>query len=179
MAKRAKSEQELLRRHISVSRVAKVVKGGKRFGFSALVVVGDGKGNVGYGLGKARDVPDALKKATSIASRAMERFPLKEGRTIYQDIAGHYGAGRVYLRSAPKGRGVIAGGAMRSIFEVLGVRDVVAKVLNSNNPHNVVKATFAALRAIQTPRNVAAKRGRKVADLFEKNQEKSQEKDIS
>jgi small subunit ribosomal protein S5 len=166
MNKRVKSEKELLRRNVSVSRVSKVVKGGKRFNFSAIVVVGDGKGLVGYGVGKAKEVPEAIKKATDLASRSMEKFPLKEGRTIHQDVHGSFGAGKVILRSAPKGTGVIAGGAMRSIFEVAGIQDVVAKALRSTNPHNVVKATLSALRSIETPRTVAMKRGRKVADLF-------------
>jgi small subunit ribosomal protein S5 len=166
MNKRVKSEKELLRRNVSVSRVSKVVKGGKRFNFSAIVVVGDGKGLVGYGVGKAKEVPEAIKKATDLASRSMEKFPLKEGRTIHQDVHGTFGAGKVLLRSAPKGTGVIAGGAMRSIFEVAGIQDVVAKALRSTNPHNVVKATLSALRSIETPRTVAMKRGRKVADLF-------------
>jgi len=166
MNKRVKSEKELIRRNVYVSRVSKVVKGGKRFNFLALVVVGDGKGLVGYGVGKAKEVPEAVKKATDLASRSMEKFPLKEGRTIHQDVQGSFGAGKVLLRSAPKGTGVIAGGAMRSIFEVAGVQDIVAKALRSTNPHNVVKATLAALRSIETPRTVAMKRGRKVADLF-------------
>lgn len=169
MVKRVKSEKELLRRNVSVSRVSKVVKGGKRFTFSVLVVVGDGKGMIGYAVGKAKEVPDAIKKATDIASRSMEKIPVKEGRTIHQDIGGSFGAGKVYIRSAPKGTGVIAGGAMRFIFEVLGIQDVVAKVLNSNNPHNVVKATMQALRSIETPRTVANKRGKKVSELFNVN----------
>ena len=144
-----------------------MVKGGKRSSFSALVVVGDGKGMMGYGMGKAKEVPDAIRKATDVASRSLEKIPLKEGRTIHQDVHGRFGAGKVYLRSAPKGTGVIAGGAMRFVFEVIGVQDVVAKVFQSTNPHNVVKATLAALRSIETPRMVAAKRGKKVADLFQ------------
>jgi small subunit ribosomal protein S5 len=168
MARRTKSDKELIQRNVMVSRVSKVVKGGKRFNFSALIVVGDGKGSVGFGVGKAKEVPDAIKKATERASQNMERVPLKEGRTIHQDVTGTYGSGRVHIRSAPRGTGVIAGGAMRSIFESLGIRDVVAKMLNSSNPHNVVKATLAALRSIETPRTVAMKRGLKVSDLFEK-----------
>lgn len=166
MIKRAKSDKELIRRNISVSRVSKVVKGGKRFNFSALVVVGDGKGFIGFGAGKAREVTDAIRKATDIASKSMQKFPIKEGRTIHQDVKGRFGAGSVYLRSAPKGTGVIAGGAMRAIFEAVGIKDVVAKTLNSTNPHNVIKATFAALKSIETPRMVAMKRDRKVSDLF-------------
>jgi small subunit ribosomal protein S5 len=167
VVKRAKAEKELIRRNLSVSRVSKVVKGGKRFNFSALVVVGDGKGFIGYGAGKAREVTDAIKKASDIAGRRMEKIPLKEGRTIHQDVTGSFGAGKVHLRTAPKGTGVIAGGAMRAIFEVLGIQDVVAKTLNSSNPHNVLKATLAALKSIETPRIVAMKRGKKVSELFD------------
>jgi small subunit ribosomal protein S5 len=161
-----RSEKELLRRSVLVRRVAKVVKGGKRFRFSALVVVGDGKGSVGYGSGKAHEAPDAVRKATDQATKAMLRIPLKEGRTIYHDVTGCAGAGRVHLRSAQKGTGLIAGGAMRSLFEVLGVQDVVAKILGSTNPYNVILATLEALRSIETPRSVAHKRGKKVSELF-------------
>ena len=164
--KRGKQERELLRRNVAVSRVSKVVKGGKRFNFSAIVVVGDARGSIGYGAAKAKEVPDAIKKATDIASRSMIKIPLKEGRTIHQDVTAEYGAGKVHLRSAPKGTGVIAGGALRSVFEVLGIQDVVAKALRSTNPHNVVKATLRALSSIETPRDVAAKRGKKVSELF-------------
>ncbi len=164
--KRAKQAPELLKRNVSVSRVSKVVKGGKRFNFAAIVVVGDGRGSFGYGMGKAKEVPDAIKKATDIASRSMIKIPLKEGRTVHQDITADFGAGKVHVRSAPEGTGVIAGGALRSLFEVMGVQDVVAKALRSTNPHNVIKAAVAALTAIQTPRDVAAKRGKKVSELF-------------
>lgn len=158
--------KELLRRTVSVSRVSKVAKGGKNFSFSALCVVGDGKGRVGYGLGKAKEVADAIKKGQEIASRSMEKFPLKEGRTTYQDVRAHFGAAQVIIRSAQKGSGIIAGGAMRSIFEVAGIHDVVAKNLGSNNPHNVVKATIKGLGSIRSPRMVAIARGKKVQDLF-------------
>lgn len=171
MVKRQKSDKELIQRNVSISRVSKVVKGGKRFNFAALVVVGDGKGLIGYGTGKAKEVPDAIKKASEAASRAMEKIPLREGRTIHQDVMGSFGSGKVILRSAPKGTGVIAGGAMRSVFEVLGIQDIVAKSLNSSNPHNVVKATLEALRSIETPRTVAMKRGKKVSELFTIKQE--------
>lgn len=164
--KRVKTEKELIRRFVSVSRVSKVVKGGKRFNFSALVVVGDGKGSVGYGTGKAREVSDALKKATDKATKAMTRVPLKEGRTVHQDTTASFGAGRVCLRPAVKGTGLVAGGAMRAVFEAVGIQDVVAKVLRSSNPHNVVKATFRALVEMQSPRAVAGKRGKKIFEIF-------------
>lgn len=158
--------KELLRRTISVSRVSKVAKGGKKFSFSALCVVGDGKGRIGYGLGKAKEVSDAIKKAHEIASRAMEKIPLKEGRTIHQDVTGKFGAGEVLIRSAAKGSGIIAGGSMRSIFEVMGAKDVVAKSFRSNNPHNVIKATIKALKSIRSPRTVAMDRGKKLQNVI-------------
>jgi small subunit ribosomal protein S5 len=157
---------ELIDRLVNVNRVAKVVKGGRRFGFSALVIVGDGKGRVGYGSGKAREVPEAVRKATEQAKRSMVRIPLRQGRTLHHDVQGHFGAGRVLMRSAPPGTGVIAGGPMRAVCEALGIHDVVAKSLGSQNPHNMVKATFAALGAMMSPRAVAAKRGKKVSDLL-------------
>jgi small subunit ribosomal protein S5 len=156
---------DLVDRLVSVNRVAKVVKGGRRFGFSALVVVGDGKGRVGYGGGKAREVPEAVRKATEQAKRSMIRVPLRQGRTLHHDIQGHFGAGRVVLRSAPPGTGIIAGGPMRAVFEALGIGDVVAKSIGTSNPHNMVKATFDALRNISSPRTVAAKRGKKVCEI--------------
>lgn len=157
---------ELVDRLVNVNRVAKVVKGGRRFGFSALVVVGDGKGRVGYGSGKAREVPEAVRKATEAAKRSMVRIPLRQGRTLHHDVQGHFGAGRVVMRSAPPGTGIIAGGPMRAVCEALGIHDVVAKSLGSQNPHNMVKATFDALTAMSSPRAVAAKRGKKVSDLL-------------
>jgi small subunit ribosomal protein S5 len=156
----------LVDRLVSVNRVAKVVKGGRRFGFSALVVVGDGKGRVGYGSGKAREVPEAVRKATEQAKRGMIRVPLRQGRTLHHDIIGHFGAGRVLLRTAPPGTGIIAGGPMRAVCEALGIHDVVGKSLGSTNPHNMVKATFDALVHVVSPRLIAAKRGRKVADIL-------------
>jgi small subunit ribosomal protein S5 len=156
---------DLVDRLVSVNRVAKVVKGGRRFGFSALVVVGDGKGRVGYGGGKAREVPEAVRKATEQAKRSMIRVPLRQGRTLHHDIQGHFGAGRVVLRSAPPGTGIIAGGPMRAVFEALGIGDVVAKSIGTSNPHNMVKATFDALRNISSPRTVAAKRGKKDGEI--------------
>ncbi len=159
---------ELIEKLVAVNRVAKVVKGGKRFGFAAIVVVGDGKGRVGYGTGKAREVPDAIRKATDAARKGMIRVHMREGRTLHHDVTGHFGSGRVMLRTAPAGTGVIAGGAQRAIFEALGIQDVVAKALNSTNPHNLIKATFDALERTQSPRTVAARRGKRVNDLFPK-----------
>ncbi len=158
--------EELIEKLVSINRVAKVVKGGKRFGFAALMVAGDGRGRVGYGLGKAREVPEAIRKATEQAKRSMIRVPLREGRTLHHDIRGHFSAGKVQLRSADQGTGIIAGGPMRAIFEALGVQDVVAKSVGTSNPHNMIKATFEALKAIEGPRSVAARRGKRVADVI-------------
>ena len=157
---------DLIDRLVNINRVAKVVKGGRRFGFSALVVVGDGKGRVGYGSGKAREVPEAVRKATEQAKRTMIRVPLRQGRTLHHDIEGHFGAGRVVLRAAPAGTGIIAGGPMRAVFEALGIGDVVAKSIGTSNPHNMIKATFAALNLVMSPRSVAAKRGKKVGEII-------------
>ena len=157
---------DLVDKLVTINRVAKVVKGGRRFAFAALVVVGDQKGRVGYGAGKAREVPEAIRKATERAKRGLIRVPMKEGRTLHHDTEGHYGAGHVILRAAAAGTGIIAGGPMRAVFESLGVGDVVAKSLGSRNPHNMVKATFAALQRCASPRSVAARRGKKVADLL-------------
>jgi small subunit ribosomal protein S5 len=154
---------------VTINRVAKVVKGGRRFAFAALVVVGDQKGRVGYGAGKAREVPEAIRKATERAKRGMIRVPMKEGRTLHHDIEGRYGAGKVVLRTAPAGTGIIAGGPLRAVFETLGIGDVVAKSLGSRNPHNMVKATFAALERCASPRSVANRRGRKVSELFRRD----------
>ena len=163
---RGGADSGLVSRLVYVGRVATVVKGGKRFRFSALVVVGDGKGRIGIGTGKAKEVPEAVAKAEKSASKTMFRVPLKEGRTLHHDAHGHYGAGRVVLRAAPSGTGVIAGGPMRMIFEALGIQDVVAKSVGTSNPHNMVKATVNALFNISTPRSVAAKRGKKVSEVF-------------
>jgi small subunit ribosomal protein S5 len=160
-----RDQGEFVDRLVSVNRVAKVVKGGRRFGFSALVVVGDGKGRVGYGSGKAREVPEAVRKATEQAKRSMVRVPLRQGRTLHHDTQGRFGSGHVMMRAAPPGTGIIAGGPMRAVFEALGIGDVVAKSMGSSNPHNMVKAAFAALGGIMSPRAVAAKRGKKVSDL--------------
>lgn len=160
-----REEPELIERLVGINRVAKVVKGGRRFGFAALMVVGDGKGRVGTGHGKAREVPEAIRKATDAAKRDMMRVPLREGRTLHHDAYGRFGAGKVYLRSAPAGTGIIAGGPMRAVFEALGVQDVVAKAIGSSNPYNMVNATFEALKEIQSPRQVAGRRNRKVSDI--------------
>ncbi|MFT5438367.1 MAG: small subunit ribosomal protein S5 [Alphaproteobacteria bacterium] len=161
------SEQnELVDKLVSINRVAKVVKGGRRFGFAALVVVGDLKGRVGYGSGKAREVPEAIRKATEQAKGRLIRVPLREGRTLHHDVQAHFGAGKVICRAAPAGTGIIAGGPMRAVFETLGVHDVVAKSNGSQNPYNMVKATFEALKLLQSPRLVAARRGRKVSEIL-------------
>ena len=157
---------EFVDKLVHINRVAKVVKGGRRFGFAAIVVVGDSKGRVGFGSGKAREVPEAIRKATDQARRGMVRVPLREGRTLHHDIIGRYGAGEVILRAAPPGTGIIAGGPMRAIFEALGVQDVVAKSVGTSNPHNMIKATFDALARSVSPRAVAARRGRKVSEVL-------------
>jgi small subunit ribosomal protein S5 len=158
-------DDEFIDKLVHINRVAKVVKGGRRFAFAALVVIGDAKGKVGYGSGKAREVPEAIRKATDAAKRNMIRIPLREGRTLHHDLYGRFGAGKVILRAAPAGTGIIAGGPMRAVFETMGVQDVVAKSVGSNNPHNMVKATFAALQSMTSPRAVATKRGKKIADI--------------
>jgi small subunit ribosomal protein S5 len=163
--KREERDSEFVDRLVHINRVAKVVKGGRRFNFAALVVVGDQKGRVGFGHGKAREVPEAIRKATEAARRGLVRIPLREGRTLHHDAAGRHGAGRVVLRTAPAGTGIIAGGPMRAVFESLGVQDVVAKSLGSSNPYNLVRATFDALKGEDSPRSVAARRGLKIAVL--------------
>lgn len=155
----------LIDKLVHINRVAKVVKGGRRFAFAALVVVGDKKGRVGLGSGKAREVPEAIRKATDQAKRTLLRVPLREGRTLHHDIIGKFGAGKVILRAASPGTGIIAGGPMRAVFEVMGVQDVVSKSQGSNNPYNMVKATFQALQLLNSPRMIAAKRGKKVGDI--------------
>ena len=164
--KNNKEISDLVDKLVGINRVAKVVKGGRRFGFAALVVVGDQRGKVGFGTGKAKEVPEAIKKATDDAKKNMVKVPMKEGRTLHHDIKGHYGAGRVVLRSAPSGTGIIAGGPMRAVFETLGVQDVVAKSIGTSNPHNMIKATFDAFNSMYSPRNVASKRGKKVSEVF-------------
>ena len=166
-----RDQQEFVEKLVGINRVAKVVKGGRRFGFSAIVIVGDGKGRVGYGLGKAREVPEAIRKATERARKGLIRVPLREGRTLHHDVTGRYGAGRVMLRNAPSGTGVIAGGPMRAVFEALGVQDVVAKSIGTSNSHNMIKATFAALENCNSPRQVAARRGKKVGEIVGRREE--------
>lgn len=163
-------KEELIEKLVHVNRVAKTVKGGRTMSFAAVVVVGDKKGRVGYGSGKATEVPDAITKATNEAKRNMIRVPLREGRTLHHDTFGRYGAGNVILRTASAGTGVIAGGAMRAVFEALGVQDIVAKSVGSNNPYNMIKATFEALKSINSPRMIAAKRGKKVGDIVSRRE---------
>ena len=158
--------EELIEKLVHINRVSKTVKGGKRFGFAALVVVGDGKGRVGFGHSKAREVPEAITKATASAKKKMVRVPLKEGRTLHHDGKGHFGAGRVNVRTAPAGTGIIAGGPMRAVFESLGVADVVTKSVGTSNPYNMIRATFDALTNQTSPKSVAQRRGKKVADLL-------------
>jgi small subunit ribosomal protein S5 len=158
--------EELVEKLVHINRVSKTVKGGKRFGFAALVVVGDGKGRAGFGHGKAREVPEAISKATAAAKKAMVRVPLREGRTLHHDGMGHFGAGLVYVRSAPQGTGIIAGGPMRAVFESLGVHDVVTKSVGTSNPYNMIRATFEALTDQTSPKSVAQRRGKKIADLL-------------
>ena len=168
---REERDSEFVDKLVHINRVAKVVKGGKRFGFAALVVIGDQKGRAGFGHGKAREVPEAIRKATDAAKRNLTRVALREGRTLHHDIAGRHGAGRVYLRAAPAGTGIIAGGPMRAVFETLGLQDVVAKSLGSSNPYNVVRATFNALKRQDSPRAVAARRNIKVSTLQARRRE--------
>ena len=158
-------QTDIIDKLVDINRTAKVVKGGRRFGFAALVVVGDQKGRVGFGSGKAREVPEAIRKGTEKAKKNMIRVPLREGRTLHHDVLGRYGAGKVVLRAAPPGTGIIASGPMRAIFETLGLQDVVAKSIGTQNPHNMIKATFDALSNLQSPRMVASRRGRKVGEI--------------
>ncbi len=159
-------DNEFIDKLVHINRVAKVVKGGRRFGFAALVVVGDQRGRVGYGHGKAREVPEAIRKATDEAKKSLIRVPLKDGRTLHHEVRGHHGAGKVVVRPAPAGTGVIAGGPLRAVFEALGVGDVVSKSLGTSNPYNMVRAVFDALQNQQSPRMVAQRRGRSVTDII-------------
>lgn len=161
----SREETAYIEKLVAINRVAKVVKGGKRFSFSALVVVGDGKGRVGYASGKSREVSDAVKKAAEKAKKRMMRVPMRESRTIHHDVMGRFGAGRVVLRTAVSGTGIIAGGAMRAVFEALGIQDIVSKCTGSTNPHNMVRATFDALSATMSPRYIANKRGKKISEV--------------
>jgi small subunit ribosomal protein S5 len=158
-------QNELIEKLVSINRVAKVVKGGRRFSFAALVVVGDGNGMVGHGKGKAKEVPEAIKKATDEAKANMIRVPLRHGKTLHHDIKGRFDSGKVYLRSAPSGTGVIAGGPMRAVFEALGIEDIVAKSVGSSNPHNMIRATFEALKSSSSPKIIAMRRGLKINDI--------------
>ena len=160
-----REDSDINDRLVHINRVAKVVKGGRRFSFAALVVVGDGKGRVGFGNGKAREVPEAIRKATEQAKRSMVRVPLRDGRTLHHDVKGRFGAGKVVMRSAPPGTGVIAGGPMRAVFETMGVQDVVAKSVGTSNPYNMIKATFDALKKMNSPRAVASRRNMKVGEI--------------
>lgn len=164
-AERDRDMDEIVDKLVYVNRVAKTVKGGRRMAFAALVVVGDRRGRVGFASGKAREVPEAIRKATEKAKREMIRIPLREGRTLHHDVRGRFGAGEVVLRTAPAGTGIIAGGPMRAVFETMGIQDIVAKSIGSQNPHNMIKATFAALKTVNSPRMIAAKRGKKVGDV--------------
>ena len=159
---------EFADRLVAINRVSKTVKGGKRFGFAALVVVGDQKGRVGFGKGKAKEVPEAIRKATEQAKRQMIRVPLRDGRTLHHDMNGRHGAGRVVMRTAPEGTGIIAGGPMRAVFEMLGIKDVVSKSIGSQNPYNMIRATLDGLTKESSPRSVAQRRGKKVADILRK-----------
>src|SRR3954462_13957953 len=165
-----REDSEFTDKLVHINRVAKVVKGGRRFGFAALVIVGDQKGRVGHGHGKAREVPEAIRKATEAAKRSLMRVSLREGRTLHHDVLGRHGAGKVFLRAAPAGTGIIAGGPMRAVFETLGIQDVVAKSLGSSNPYNVVRATFDALKHQDSPRSVAGRRSLKVSTLQSRRQ---------
>lgn len=172
-----KEDDGTIEKLVHINRVSKTVKGGKRFGFAALVVVGDGQGRVGFGHGKAREVPEAINKATAAAKKSMIRVPLKDGRTLHHDCAGRFGAGNVYVRSAPAGTGIIAGGPMRAVFESLGVADVVTKSIGTSNPYNMIRATFAALTDQTSPKSVAQRRGKKIADLLGRGGSKTAEAD--
>ncbi len=174
MARRERTDRQdgdLIDRLVHINRVAKVVKGGRRFGFAALVIVGDQRGRAGFGHGKAREVPEAIRKATEAAKRNLVRVPLREGRTLHHDVSGRHGAGKVRLRAAPPGTGIIAGGPMRAVFEALGVQDVVTKSIGSSNPYNMVRATFDALSGLRSPRMIAAKRGKKVGEVVSRRAE--------
>ena len=160
---------EFADRLVAINRVSKTVTGGKRFGFAALVVVGDQKGSVGFGKGKAKEVPEAIRKATEQAKRNLIRVPLREGRTLHHDVEGRHGAGKVIMRTAPQGTGIIAGGPMRAVFEMLGVQDVVAKSTGSQNPYNMIRATLDGLGKESSPRQVAQRRGKKVAEVLHKD----------
>ena len=163
--------KEFSERLVTINRVAKVVKGGRRFGFAAVMIVGDNKGRVGYGTGKAKEVPEAVRKATEDAKTKMVRVHLKDNRTLHHDIVGRFGAGKVILRSASPGTGIIAGGPMRALFESLGIKDVVAKSTGTSNPHNMLKATFDAFKKSESPKSIASKRSKKVSEVISSKQD--------
>jgi small subunit ribosomal protein S5 len=163
--------KEFSERLVTINRVAKVVKGGRRFGFAAIMIVGDNKGRVGYGTGKAKEVPEAVRKATEDARTKMVRVHLKDNRTLHHDIVGRFGAGKVILRSASPGTGIIAGGPMRALFESLGIKDVVAKSTGTSNPHNMLKATFDAFKKSESPKSIASKRSKKVSEVISSKQD--------
>jgi small subunit ribosomal protein S5 len=173
--RRDEAAPEFADRLVAINRVSKTVKGGKRFGFAALVVVGDQKGRVGFGKGKAKEVPEAIRKATEQAKRNTIRVPLREGRTLHHDMEGRHGAGKVVMRTAPTGTGIIAGGPMRAVFEMLGIQDVVAKSIGSQNPYNMIRATLDGLKKEASPRMVAQRRGKKVADILRRDEASSPE----
>lgn len=173
-----KGQDELIERLVGINRVAKVVKGGRRFGFSALVVVGDGRGRVGYGTGKAREVPDAIRKATESAKQGMIKISLREGRTLHHDMNCRVGAGHVHMRSAPPGTGIIAGKPMRAVFEALGIHDIVSKSIGSQNPQNMIRATFKGLSQVCSPRQIAAKRGKKPSDIVSRRNKEDVVEDV-
>ena len=177
--KHDKEADDITDKLVGINRVSKVVKGGRRFGFAALVVAGDAKGQVGFASGKAKEVPEAIKKATEKARKEMIRVPLRDGRTVHHDVLGYHGASKVLVRSAPAGTGIIAGGPMRAVFETLGVQDVVTKSQGSSNPYNMVRATFDALANLQSPRGVASRRGLKVSSVVGKKVEKNTDKNIT
>ena len=162
--------KEFSERLVTINRVAKVVKGGRRFGFAAIMIVGDNNGRVGYGTGKAKEVPEAVRKATEDAKTKMIRVHLKENRTLHHDVVGRFGAGKVILRSASPGTGIIAGGPMRALFESLGIKDVVAKSTGTSNPHNMLKATFDAFKKSESPKSIASKRSKKVSEVISSKQ---------
>ena len=167
---REERDNDFIDKLVHINRVAKVVKGGRRFGFAALVVVGDQRGRVGFGHGKAREVPEAIRKATDEAKKSLIRVPLKDGRTLHHETRGHHGAGKVVVRPAPAGTGIIAGGPMRAVFEALGVGDVVSKSLGTSNPYNMVRAVFDALKSQQSPRMIAQRRGRSVTEILSRRE---------
>ena len=175
---REERDSEFVDRLVHINRVAKVVKGGRRFGFAALVVIGDQKGRVGFGHGKAREVPEAIRKATDAAKRNLVKVPLREGRTLHHDVRGHFGSGRVIMRAAPPGTGIIAGGPMRAVFETLGIQDIVAKSIGTSNPYNMIRATFEALKQEDSPRSVAARRGKKVSEIVARRRDAAGETQV-